>query len=216
MRREASTLLERSTPRATTVAHPHHALGYRPPFLEAIRGRSAGTGRAATCANESIPSPHHRARAPPAERSTRCPSHHLPPGSSLSLHSEVGPERCLVDLRPMSLKQHRAAGAFGLGVLVVRHRCAGLGRSGPGCRASSSLMDASVGGWRSSLPVTAEASSAAGTALWDLGPTRSGQGAGRLRSPWAVRSRMKQVRPRSNTRSRVKHVPWGPSQASVE
>jgi hypothetical protein len=83
-------------------------------------GQQVKGQRAATCANESIPSPHHRVRTTPPERSIRFPylitSHHVlpqtcwthsfwpgPPRLVLSLHSKVGPERGLVDLRPMSL-----------------------------------------------------------------------------------------------------------------
>jgi hypothetical protein len=89
-------------------------------------GQQGEGQRAATCANVSIPSPHHRVRTAPLERSTRSPCSSPPAplfprrvGLIASevvllvwffLHSKVGSERCLVDLRPFSVP------AGGLGV----------------------------------------------------------------------------------------------------
>ena len=66
---------EREHSKGNKVPRSHNALGYRTPLLEAIRGRSARyrARGAATCANESIPSPHHRVRTTPPERSIRFP-----------------------------------------------------------------------------------------------------------------------------------------------
>jgi hypothetical protein len=113
---------ERDHSKGYNIARPaQRPRGGRPPLLEAFRpGQQVKGQRAATCANESIPSPHHRVRTTPPERSIRFPclitSHDVlpqtswthpfwagPPRLVLSVHSRVGPERCLVDLRPMSV-----------------------------------------------------------------------------------------------------------------
>jgi hypothetical protein len=76
--------------------------GELPPIvtLHVRYGPASGPSLRATYANGSIPSPHHRAGAPPRERSIGCPC--LPPStpSSGSFHTRVGPERRQVDLGP--------------------------------------------------------------------------------------------------------------------
>jgi hypothetical protein len=66
---------ERAHSKGYNVPCSHNALGDRTPLLEAIRGpvSKVKASGAATCANESIPSPHHRVRTTPPERSIGFP-----------------------------------------------------------------------------------------------------------------------------------------------
>jgi hypothetical protein len=75
---------EREHSKGSNVPRPHDALGYRPPSLEAIGGRSAGKGPAGRYRRQrEYPQPP----PPSTNRTTRTTNrvsiaHHLPPRSS--------------------------------------------------------------------------------------------------------------------------------------